>query len=601
METSKLPSLDKPATTSLNSLYNAYTLFQNWRYMSPAQKAKGLAGLGIKAGSLASGKDLSQIKLIEGNGTTPPLNLGDAFSLFSQGFNAYSLAENWGQLNTIQRVLGGGQTALQIAQTADKLGLLGQGVAGADVALSADKLAAAGWQSYSSGGVGAISAPAGTVVPQGYRAVASTVTGEIMAVPVGTISSSAGAITGGTVAGSSAGGGLASSSSASTSSAAGSAGVSGLSTALGVVGVAGGAYTIASNWGTGGASGRTNAAIGGASIASGLMALGVGLGPFAIAGIIAASLLAGSVKTGKSQDQQERDAALKALKQGGFIGDDYKVDIGDGLFADLGLDGHYGKHKVTNADLLTKGHREEGRDQGDGLNYWDIDYTNDLDYFSGTTSTSFMRLLLGGKGKNIDQTAGKLGNAMLQDIGYGQEFTEDNFAKLRDRYRGVFSKKGITSKQDAYQLANEMYAQGRIDETDLVSMQHMFNAVYDNNGYEQAKNLMAGRHRGIEVADQDRNVEPILGKAPVLKPSSIEKLPPALGSLSNPPLEFKGIKPLDNKGNVASLNVTNGSLNTTDKNMGAYNPSKQPSLTADEIKKLNQSSFGNVAQASVGA
>jgi len=104
------------------------------------------------------------------------------------------------------------------------------------------------------------------------------------------------------------------------------------------------------------------------------------------------------------------------------------------------------------------------------LSAYDVDYTNDLDFSSNMMTNALMRMVAGGKGTPIDQVAGQLGNAALGKVGFGQDMTEENFNYVRDNVRGFYFKQGIQTKEDAYALSNQMFAEGRIAEVDLVAM-----------------------------------------------------------------------------------------------------------------------------------
>lgn len=183
----------------LQSLYNAYVLYNNWGSMSPAQKSKAIMTLGLQGYRFASGKDLATeyiVKPSAANGNEG-LTFGQAFQLFGTGINAYSLAKNWKQMNDIQKIAGGAQFANSVAATAKGFGLLGAGTQGTAAATAtAAQLTSQGWSQASGYGVGAVTAQAGTKIPQGYTLAANGGDG-LIAVPAANASSSGGAVTGG--------------------------------------------------------------------------------------------------------------------------------------------------------------------------------------------------------------------------------------------------------------------------------------------------------------------------------------------------------------------------------------------------------------------
>jgi len=507
--------------SDLSSLYTAYQLYQNWGHMSAAQKSQAIATLGMHGYKFGTGTDLNNTTLIEGTNGSPGLSLGEAFGLFSSGYNVYALANNWHQLNTIQKITQGGGTAVQVANTAKNFGMLGVGNTGAATQASAESLAQAGWGSASNYGVGAISAKAGSVIPQGYTTLGPGGAGTI-AIPTGNLASGVGAVGGGSEVGQIGGqfisgnapafgigaGGEATSVGGASGTSTGAAATGGLGT-IGTVaagaGVALGAYQVYQGWGMGGTTGAINGAVGGAGMAVGLYALGA-TNPYLLAAVVAYSIISNAVQVGKSKDQGARDGMRGFLQKKGILDGNYQVALADGSLFDAGIDGHGNLHSVKDASKLPK--ELQDRAGENKLNAWDIDLTNDLDYTAGMGGSTLTRLLAGGKGKSIDQMGGQMGNAALGNVGFGQEMTQDNFNKVRDNLRAIYSKSGIKSKADGYQLANQMYAEHRIDDSDHAAMLQTLDMMYDNTGYDTAQKLMAGRYRGVEVAAQNPSTMP---------------------------------------------------------------------------------------------
>lgn len=199
-----------------------------------------------------------------------------------------------------------------------------------------------------------------------------------------------------------------------------------------------------------------------------------------------------SLSGGKSKAQGGRDSVRKNI---GLMDEEYKVTLAaSNTKADIGMDGHGGKHEFTNPDKSVDGKRS--------LSAYDVDYTNDLDYSSNMMSSALVRLISGGKGKEVDQVAGQLGNAAIKEIGFGQEMTAENFTTAQTNARGFFAQKGIKTKEDAYALANQAVAEGRMTEMDAVTVHQGINMAFDKNGYDTAGKLMAGRWKGLDVAAQ---------------------------------------------------------------------------------------------------
>lgn len=125
-----------------------------------------------------------------------------------------------------------------------------------------------------------------------------------------------------------------------------------------------------------------------------------------------------------------------------------------------------------------------------------IKYSNDADYFNYLGSVSLGRLLEGEKDPKNFEAIFKSASKVAK----GKKLDEASFVNVASTFRAEFSKAGIKSKADAYGLANQAFAENRINAADLVGMQKVFNAIYDDGGFNTAKKLLAGRERGIELA-----------------------------------------------------------------------------------------------------
>lgn len=475
--------------SGVGTAFAAYNVFAGWDQMNPAQRSLAVAGLGLQAYRFGTGENLANKVLVNANTPGGPnLTVGGALSLLGTGVNVYSLIKNWDQLDAFQRITFGLGTAAQVATTAKNFGLLGAGTSGTAVAsANAAQLAAAGFTSAPSAGVGAIIGPA-NALPQGYTAVASsTQPGMVIATPSGTAGSAA--------------------------TSAGAKGISTLGAAAGAAAVAYGAYQVYQGWGEGGSKGAVNGALGGTSMACGLYGLGASgvlgsgamaaaaMNPFVLGGVVAFSIASNCLPLGggKSEDQQARDQMRSFGQKLNLVDKDYSVMLADGSRADVGTDGHGGQHEFRNPDIATQAGNKVRT-----LGAYDVDYTNDLDFAANLGTTALTRLCAGGKGKAIDQFAGQLANASISNIGYGQDMTPENFTKMQANVKGFFAQVGIKSKEDAYALANQAFAEGRINEMDLVSTHQGIDLTFDSadEGYKTATNLMGGRNKGIEVAHQ---------------------------------------------------------------------------------------------------
>lgn len=489
----------------INAAMSAGLLFTNWDRLSPAQKSFALANVGIKGYQYATGEDLASKYLISPSEGSSGMTLGQGLGLLQTGYNTFSLVKNWDDLNTLQKIAGVTGNAASVANLAKSFGMLGEGASGASVAVNATTLADAGFSAVPQFGVGAVYSPLGSAAaPEGYTLLSQGTNGTL-AVPTSNAASAEGALAG----------------------AEGTTISSALTTAAGVTSIALGAHQVYKGWGQGGSKGAVNGTLGGSAIAAGMYTLGA-TNPYALAAVVAVSILGDTIKTGKSTAQMERDAVRSAFKSNGLIDDKYNLKLADGSTFDIGIDGHSGYHYATDSSKMAangKGH----------LNAWDVDYTNDLDYAASMGGIALSRLLTGAKATNIDQIGGQISNAALGNIGYNKEMTQDNYNKMMANMRGFYSQSGIKSKAAAYQLANQAFAEGRISAADLASMQHTFNMMYDKNSYGYAKQLMEGRWDGIQAVEKGAttgNKDTKVNTSSVVRPLKEEKASSIKGEFS---------------------------------------------------------------------
>jgi len=218
--------------------------------------------------------------------------------------------------------------------------------------------------------------------------------------------------------------------------------------------------------------------------------------------------LVGPMMGGRSKDRMMRDQARKGFQQVGIIDENWEVTLADGSRVNAGLDKNDGQHEFADPSLIPVGNENRT------LSAYDVDYTNDLDYTSSMMTSALSRLLGGGKNQGLDQVAGQLANSALGNVGYGQPMTPENFTKVRDNVRVWFAQSGLSTKEDAYALANQAYAEQRISEMDLSALHQGLNLVFDpsEQAYASANQLMEGRFNGIQLASNPKT--PVQG--PVL-------------------------------------------------------------------------------------
>lgn len=186
----------------------------------------------------------------------------------------------------------------------------------------------------------------------------------------------------------------------------------------------------------------------------------------------------------------KRAALFSAFRDAGLIGADYESTQPDGTTFKL--------DDNTTHSWKNPGQRVDNLGERDLYGY-EIDYTNDMDYVSGMAGITLSRMLSGGTGKNIDQAGNSLGNAFLGSVGFGNELTQKNFNTVMSNARAQYAKVGVKSKEDALTLANQMYAESRLNDFDYGVAQQTASLVFDQD-FGLAQQLMGGRWNGVKTA-----------------------------------------------------------------------------------------------------
>lgn len=120
----------------------------------------------------------------------------------------------------------------------------------------------------------------------------------------------------------------------------------------------------------------------------------------------------------------------------------------------------------------------------------------DMGYVTQLAGVSLSRLIAGEASQKVDDAG----------LVYGLEgdLTSDGFSEVSKKLRVTYAEHGIPSKEVGYQLANQAYAEGRFDETQLVATQKALNVVFDASGYTLAQRLITGKKAGIEIMERRR-------------------------------------------------------------------------------------------------
>lgn len=123
---------------------------------------------------------------------------------------------------------------------------------------------------------------------------------------------------------------------------------------------------------------------------------------------------------------------------------------------------------------------------------------NPLNYAASLAGIALGRLVSGKVEEQVDKEAVRIAN-MIHDSSNAE------WAKLQINLKGYYASFGVSSKADAYQLSNQAYSEGRINESEIVAMHEIFDFVYDQNGLELVQRLLNGKDRGLEIVREPKD------------------------------------------------------------------------------------------------
>lgn len=215
----------------------------------------------------------------------------------------------------------------------------------------------------------------------------------------------------------------------------------------------------------------------------------------------------GMVSTGHSKEQAKRTAYEKALIDASVFDNNngsYVMQLADGRFYTLldgsgnratDIDGNkktvYDESKIVdrNRDFINR--RDEEGNIRAYLNPYDIDYTSNLDFTSSIMGKGLLSLALGSNYKGsgeMDQMLGYIVNGATSNT--GRDWNIDNFNGVVANLKAAYSRTGITNKRDGVQALVDAYFSGAITESDYRQSLMGLNFIYDENGFDQANQLM---------------------------------------------------------------------------------------------------------------
>lgn len=120
------PKIDSPKVKdAVAPALAAYKLAQTWDKMSGAQKSLAISSVGLQSIKTSDGKPFTSAPIettrVDGH---KPMTVGDSIEIAKTGVNPYAVANQWGDLSSLQIMLGGKKSAAELAQLGKQYGLV---------------------------------------------------------------------------------------------------------------------------------------------------------------------------------------------------------------------------------------------------------------------------------------------------------------------------------------------------------------------------------------------------------------------------------------------------------------------------------------------
>lgn len=151
--------------------YTNYKVYENWPMLSQGQKSLALATIGSQGLKDSNGERIANKSITPDVPGAPSMTVAEGMQLQGQGINAGAAVNNWRQYADLQESIYKADTATEVVMTGDDNKALGYGRAGREVNLPRgvfDSMQASPQPQF---GVGAISIPYTSNVPDGYNIV----------------------------------------------------------------------------------------------------------------------------------------------------------------------------------------------------------------------------------------------------------------------------------------------------------------------------------------------------------------------------------------------------------------------------------------------
>lgn len=131
------------------------------------------------------------------------------------------------------------------------------------------------------------------------------------------------------------------------------------------------------------------------------------------------------------------------------------------------------------------------------------------DYVANLGGIALSRLEKGNTSPETDKAGVTMANSM------SKLSAPDKLAALKL----AFTTKGIQSKSDAYQLANQGYGEGRFTDSDLVAMHQVFNNIFDKPSVQGINQLISGKNHLAQIWNRLPESQQQITPAEVVRPN----------------------------------------------------------------------------------
>lgn len=253
----------------------------------------------------------------------------------------------------------------------------------------------------------------------------------------------------------------------------------------------------------------------------------------------------GSFGGGKNEGQEQRDRLRQGILSTGVADSNFDITLADGTTKfNIGVDGSR-KRK-----WFDESQRRPDQQDVHTLGAYDVDYTRDLDAVTNLAGHALSVLQFGdSEDPYVSQMGNYYTNAAVSNAG-GDKLTMDGFGTAQANMKSMFTKAGIETKDEAYALSNQLKAEGRISDVNLVSIQQGINLAFDSNAFQGANQLLEGVKLGRKGESAPGVKEAAF--ATETKPSQMPDKVPAIVSET---ISAKPITATGPKINVAKPNV----------------------------------------------